>query len=61
MAPTGSGGARMNGRIVSLNAKLQSGHQVKIITSSEEAPRLDWLHLHLGYLTSSKGPAKVRA
>ncbi|MEM7365933.1 MAG: bifunctional (p)ppGpp synthetase/guanosine-3',5'-bis(diphosphate) 3'-pyrophosphohydrolase [Pseudomonadota bacterium] len=54
-------GARINGRIVSLNTKLQSGDQIEIIAGTEENPRREWLHLHLGYITSSKARGKVRA
>ncbi|ACF12976.1 (p)ppGpp synthetase I, SpoT/RelA [Chloroherpeton thalassium ATCC 35110] len=35
-------GAKVNGKIVSLNSKLKSGDQVEIITSKNQTPKADW-------------------
>jgi len=35
-------GAKVNGKIVSLNSKLKSGDQVEIITSRNQSPKSDW-------------------
>ena len=36
-------GIKVNGRLVSLSHKLQSGDQVEVITSKKQRPREDWL------------------
>jgi GTP pyrophosphokinase len=52
-------GAKVNGRIVTLNKPLETGDQVEILTGSEQRPRRDWLNTNLGYVTTSKARAKV--
>ncbi|MBT3147105.1 GTP diphosphokinase [Neptunomonas phycophila] len=52
-------GAKVNGRIIPLNKPLKTGDQVEILTSKEEHPRRDWLNANLGYVTTSRGRAKV--
>ena len=52
-------GAKINGRIVPLNRRLQSGDQVEILTTNEEKPRRDWLNANLGFVTTSRARAKV--
>jgi GTP pyrophosphokinase len=52
-------GAKVNGRIVTLNKPLQTGDQVEILTGSEQRPRRDWLNANYGYVTTSKARAKV--
>lgn len=53
-------GAKVNGRIVPLNSRLQNGQRVEILTSKMGAPSRDWLNPALGYLQSSRARAKVR-
>lgn len=53
-------GAKVNGRIVPLNYRLQTGEQVEILTGKEEAPRRDWLQAGSGFLNSSRSRAKVQ-
>ncbi len=52
-------GAKINGRIVPLNRRLQTGDQVEIMTGNEERPRRDWLNTNLGFVTSARTRAKV--
>lgn len=52
-------GAKINGRIVPLNRRLQTGDQVEIMTGNEERPRRDWLNTNLGFVTTARARAKV--
>jgi len=53
-------GAKINGRIVPLNHRLQSGDRVEIVTGDDSAPRREWLHSHLGYVTTSRAKSKIQ-
>jgi GTP diphosphokinase / guanosine-3',5'-bis(diphosphate) 3'-diphosphatase len=54
-------GARVNGRMVPLNTKLDNGDVIEIIRSrTPKGPSRDWLIEHLGYLGSSHSRQKVR-
>lgn len=52
-------GARISGRIVPLNRRLQTGDQVEVMTSSEERPSRDWLNANLGFVYTSRARAKI--
>jgi len=54
-------GAKVDGAMVPLNTRLQSGQTVEVTTIKEGGPSLDWLNPELGYLQSSRSKAKVRA
>ncbi len=54
-------GARVDGAMVPLNTSLQNGQTVEITTVKEGRPSRDWLNAELGYLTSHRARAKVRA
>ncbi|XOV90023.1 MAG: RelA/SpoT family protein [Pseudomonadota bacterium] len=54
-------GAKVNGRVVSLNTRLGTGDQVEIIVGDEAEPRREWLHKHLGYVTTSRARAKIKS
>ena len=54
-------GARVNGRMVPLNHRLENGDTVEIITGKQPSPSRDWLVPSLGYLASSRNRAKVRS
>lgn len=54
-------GAKVNGRVVPLNTALKSGDKVEIINGDEVAPRREWLHDHLGYVSTSRARAKIQA
>ncbi len=53
-------GAKINGVMVPLNTKLQSGQTVEIITGKVGAPSRDWINADLGYAASPKTRSKVR-
>ncbi|ABB23280.1 RelA/SpoT family protein [Pelodictyon luteolum] len=50
-------GAKVNGRIVRLNAELKSGDRVEIITSKNQQPRADWLKL----VVTHRAKLKIRS
>ncbi len=54
-------GARVNGRLVPLDYRLNSGEVVEIIAAKQLQPSRDWLIEQLGYLASPRSRAKVRA
>ena len=53
-------GAKINGRIVPLNTALSSGDRIEIIVGEEAEPRREWLHEHLGYVSTSRARAKIQ-
>jgi len=53
-------GAKVDGSIVPLNYKLQTGQRVEILTTKQGAPSRDWLSPQLGFLKSARARAKVR-
>jgi GTP pyrophosphokinase len=53
-------GARVNGRMVSLEYRLANGDTVEIITGKQPNPSRDWLVPALGFLASARNRAKVR-
>jgi guanosine-3',5'-bis(diphosphate) 3'-pyrophosphohydrolase len=50
-------GAKVNGRIVSLNYKLQNGDMVEIITHPSKKPNPEWLK----FIVTSKAKNKIKA
>jgi GTP pyrophosphokinase len=54
-------GAKVNGRIVPLTYRVQSGDQIEIITGRQSKPSRDWLSPKLGYLAGARARAKVRS
>lgn len=56
-------GARVNGKMVSLDYELQSGERVEILTYSEiskAGPSRDWMNPSLGYTKSARTRSKIR-
>jgi len=53
-------GAKVNGRLVTLNHRLQNGDQVEIITAKRGGPSRDWLNPNLGYIKSARARQKIR-
>lgn len=54
-------GARLDGVLVPLNTPLKNGQTVDINTVKEGGPSRDWLNPELGFLSSHRAKAKVRA
>ena len=50
-------GAKVNGKLVPLNTRLQSGDQVEIITSDSAKPSQSWLD----YATTARARSKIRS
>ncbi len=53
-------GAKVNGRIVTLNTELQTGDEVEILTTKESRPSRDWMNKNLGFIKSAGIRSKVR-
>ena len=53
-------GARVNGRLMALDYRLQNGDQVEIITSKRGGPSRDWLNPTLGYIKTARARQKIR-
>jgi len=53
-------GAKVNGRIVPLTHKLQTGNRVEILTGKHPRPSRDWLNPRLGFICGARARAKVR-
>jgi GTP pyrophosphokinase len=54
-------GARIDGAMVPLNTPLQNGQTVEVVAAKEGGPSRDWLNAELGFLSSHRAKAKVRA
>lgn len=54
-------GARVNGKLVSLDYKLRNGEQVEIITAKRGGPSRDWLNPALGYTATRQARSKIRS
>ncbi len=53
-------GARVNGKMTSLDHKLKSGDRVEIITAKKEGPSRDWMNASLDYTASARTRSKIR-
>ncbi|MBI9045118.1 MAG: bifunctional (p)ppGpp synthetase/guanosine-3',5'-bis(diphosphate) 3'-pyrophosphohydrolase [Anaerolineaceae bacterium] len=53
-------GAKINGKLVSLDYILKTGDQVQILTSKRGGPSRDWLNPHLGLVKTARGRSKIR-
>lgn len=54
-------GARVNGRMVRLDYRLQNRDQVEIITTKRGGPSRDWLNPNLGYVKTRRARSKIKA
>src|SRR3984893_9416549 len=54
-------GAKVNGRMVTLDYQLKNGETVEIITAKTPQPSRDWLSAQSGFLASPRHRNKVRA
>ncbi|WP_148254736.1 GTP diphosphokinase [Aidingimonas lacisalsi] len=54
-------GAKVNGRIVPLTYRLDTGQQVEILTATKGGPSRDWLNPSLGFVQTSRARAKIQA
>jgi GTP pyrophosphokinase len=53
-------GARVNGKLVSLDYQLRNGDQVEILTARRGGPSRDWLNPAVGYIKTSRARSKIR-
>lgn len=54
-------GARVDGRRVPLNRRLNTGECVEIETGDTEEPRRDWLNPALGYVNTARARSKIQS
>jgi RelA/SpoT family (p)ppGpp synthetase len=53
-------GARVEGKMVSLDYKLRSGQKVEILKANRGGPSRDWMNPNLGYTGSARTRSKIR-
>ncbi len=53
-------GAKVNGRLVSLDYRLKTGEQVEILTAKQGGPSRDWLNPDLGLAKSHRALQKIQ-
>ena len=53
-------GAKIGGKLVSLDYILKTGDQVEILTAKRGGPSRDWLNPHLGLVYTHRARAKIR-
>jgi GTP pyrophosphokinase len=53
-------GARVNGRLVSLDYRLKTGDQVEILTAKQGGPSRDWLNPDLNLVKSASAQQKIK-
>jgi GTP pyrophosphokinase len=53
-------GAKVNGKLVSLDTALHVGDRVDILTAKRGGPSRDWLNPNLGYVRTKRAISKIR-
>jgi GTP diphosphokinase / guanosine-3',5'-bis(diphosphate) 3'-diphosphatase len=53
-------GAKINGKLVTLDYTLKTGDQVEILTAKQGGPSRDWLNPNLGLVTTQRGRTKIK-
>lgn len=53
-------GAKINGKLVTLDYVLKTGEQVEILTAKRGGPSRDWLNPNLGLARTSRARAKIK-
>lgn len=53
-------GAKVNGKLVTLDMPLNSGDQVEIVTAKRGGPSRDWINPNLGYVATQRARSKIR-
>ncbi|PWB53100.1 MAG: (p)ppGpp synthetase [Anaerolineales bacterium] len=53
-------GAKVNGKLVSLDYVLRTGEQVEVLTAKRGGPSRDWLNPNLGLVKTQRARAKIR-
>lgn len=53
-------GAKINGKLVTLDYSLKTGDKVEILTTKRGGPSRDWLNTNLGLVKTQRARAKVR-
>ncbi|MGJ3237798.1 MAG: RelA/SpoT family protein [Anaerolineae bacterium] len=53
-------GAKIQGKLKSLNYTLKTGDQVEIMTAKRGGPSMDWLNQDLGYVKTSRARSKIK-
>jgi len=53
-------GAKINGKLVSLDYALETGNQVEILTAKRGGPSRDWLNPNLGLAQTSRARSKIK-
>jgi GTP pyrophosphokinase len=54
-------GAKINGKLVTLDYTLKTGDQVEILTAKQGGPSRDWLNSSLGLVKTQRARSKIRA
>ena len=53
-------GAKINGRLVSLDFQLRNGDQVEVISAKRGGPSRDWINANMGYVATTRARGKIR-
>jgi GTP diphosphokinase / guanosine-3',5'-bis(diphosphate) 3'-diphosphatase len=53
-------GAKINGKLVTLDYALKTGDQVEILTAKQGGPSRDWLNSNLGLVKTQRARAKIK-